>query len=91
MLGLRDEAALLVVGSVVEVALALDWWEGLWVVGGGALDGEVEVPVAADGASEDEVGDVEVLACERVGGGWGGSREGGTGKGEGAGELHFDG
>lgn len=91
VLSLRDEAALLVVGGVVEVALALDWREGLWVVGSGALDGKVEVPVTADGASEDEVGDVEVLACERVGGGWGGSRERGTGKGEGAGELHFDG
>lgn len=59
-----DVCALLEGLVVVEVALAVHAVRYAWVGAGNVwVHGDVEVPVAADGAAEDEVGDFELAGC----------------------------
>lgn len=90
-LSLADVAALDVVGILVKTTFTVDWGVDGWVVGSGALYGHIEVPGAADGAAEDEVGDVELVVFLNKVDEWCGGYQGGGTEGEDAGEVHFDG
>lgn len=87
-LSLADVAALDVVGILVKAAFAVDWGVDSRVVGSAALYGDVEVPVAADGAAEDEVGDVELVFFLDDVEEWSSGCQGGGTEGEDAGEMH---
>lgn len=88
-LSVADVATLDVVLVLVESTLAMDGSLDAWVVLLVALDGDVEVPVAARGAAKDEVAHFEVVLLDiSASSDWaGGCQSGGT-ESEEVGEMH---
>lgn len=88
-LAIADVAALDIVGILIKTALTVDWSVDSRVIWSAALYGDVEVPVAAGGAAEDKVSDVELVLFLNDVEEWCGSSQGGGTEGEDAGEVHL--